>query len=140
MSLYVLDTDILTLYREQHDKVCGKVDSPPGELAITVLTVDEQLTGWYTLARRAKNDKQTILAFDRLATTVHFLASWQILPLAESGIERARALRSIRPRIKIGTNDLYIAAITLEHHAILVSRNLKDFQRVPGLQVEDWSV
>jgi tRNA(fMet)-specific endonuclease VapC len=37
-------------------------------------------------------------------------------------------------------NDLRIAAVTLEHGGILVSRNLRDFQRVPGLQVEDWTV
>ncbi len=34
--------------------------------------------------------------------------------------------------------DLKIAAITLNHDAILLSRNLKDFEQVPGLKVEDW--
>jgi tRNA(fMet)-specific endonuclease VapC len=140
MSLYVLDTDILTLYREQHETVQSKVKAPPGELAISVLTVDEQLSGWYTLARKAKNDAQTVLAYDRLASTVRFLATWPILPLSEAAIGIARRLRAVKPRIKIRTNDLYIAATTLEHNATLVSRNLKDFQRVPGLQVEDWSV
>ena len=47
MSLFVLDTDILTLYDRGDASVVRKVnDLPAAELAISVLTVDEQLTGW----------------------------------------------------------------------------------------------
>jgi tRNA(fMet)-specific endonuclease VapC len=45
-----------------------------------------------------------------------------------------------KAKIKIGRMDLRIAAVVLDHKAILVSRNLVDFQKVPGLQIEDWSV
>lgn len=42
-----------------------------------------------------------------------------------------------RPRI--GTMDLKIAAIALANDATLLSRNLRDFGKVPGLRVEDWT-
>jgi tRNA(fMet)-specific endonuclease VapC len=41
--------------------------------------------------------------------------------------------------LNIGKKDLAIAATVLEQGAVLVSRNLQDFRRVPGLTVEDWS-
>lgn len=44
-----------------------------------------------------------------------------------------------KQRIRIGTMDLKIAAIALANNATLLSRNLKDFGKVPGLKVEDWS-
>lgn len=44
-----------------------------------------------------------------------------------------------RARIRLGSMDLKIAAIALSQEALLLSRNLRDFQRVPGLRVEDWT-
>jgi tRNA(fMet)-specific endonuclease VapC len=42
-------------------------------------------------------------------------------------------------KIRIGTNDLRIAAIVLAYDALLLTRNLADFCRVPRLRAEDWS-
>jgi tRNA(fMet)-specific endonuclease VapC len=42
-------------------------------------------------------------------------------------------------RIRIGTMDLKIAAIALANDATLLTRNLSDFRKVPGLRAEDWS-
>ena len=48
MSLFVLDTDLLTLYYRGDPIVVRSVDARPAtDLAISALTVDEQLTGWY---------------------------------------------------------------------------------------------
>ncbi|MEH2414390.1 type II toxin-antitoxin system VapC family toxin [Nostoc sp.] len=46
----------------------------------------------------------------------------------------------IRQRIRIGTQDLRIAAITLSVNGILVTRNRKDFEKVPNLRFEDWTI
>jgi hypothetical protein len=49
MNLYVLDTDTLVLYEDDHDKVRRRVMlCACDELATTAITVEEQLSGWYT--------------------------------------------------------------------------------------------
>ena len=48
--------------------------------------------------------------------------------------------RLTRLKVRIGTMDLRIAAIAIAQGAVLLSKNLTDFRKVPGLRVEDWTV
>jgi tRNA(fMet)-specific endonuclease VapC len=139
MSLHVLVTDILTLYREGHAVVVPRVDSQlVPEVAITVMSVEEQLSGWYSLVRQAKRPEDLAHAYLRLASSTRFLGRWNIFSYTEAAIARFKQLQGMK--LNVGGNDLRIAAITLVHSGILVSRNLRGFQRVPGLSVEDSSV
>ena len=54
MSLAVLDTDILTLFERGHATVAAHIaEHPPAEIAISIVTVEEQLSGWYAQLRKA---------------------------------------------------------------------------------------
>lgn len=139
MSLFVLDTDHLTLYYHGDPIVVRRVDAcQPTELAISVLTVDEQLTGWYALTRQARRSEEVARAYARLGEAVVRLAHWRIPPYTESAIARVAQLKTLR--LNVGVMDLRIAAVALENHAVIVTRNRCDFGRVPALSVEDWSV
>ncbi|HEX3146954.1 MAG TPA: type II toxin-antitoxin system VapC family toxin [Gemmataceae bacterium] len=138
MSLFVLDTDIISLYQHNHPMVCAAVQSHPiSELAITVLAVEEQLSGWYNELRKAKKTAALAAVYHRMALTVRFLGHLPILSFTEPAIDRYEDLK--RLKLKIKKTDLRIAAIALENNAIVVTRNVRDFGRVPGLQIEDWS-
>jgi tRNA(fMet)-specific endonuclease VapC len=56
--------------------------------------------------------------------------------LNEAAADRFAELR--RQKIRIGSQDLKIAAIAITRDALLLSANLRDFQKVPGLRVENW--
>jgi tRNA(fMet)-specific endonuclease VapC len=66
------------------------------------------------------------------------LARWRILPYTESAIARVAQLKALRLNVRL--MDLRIASIALENAAVVVTRNQRDFRRVPGLSVDDWSV
>ena len=138
MSLYVLDTDIVTLYWEGDPLVRSRVDACPREdLAITVITVEEELNGWYSLIRRLRRPPEVARAYHRLGEAIPFLAGWRILTYTEPAMARAQQLHS--QRLNVRRNDLRIAAIVLENDGTVVTRNVRDFQRVPGLRVENWA-
>jgi len=138
MSLYVLDTDTLSLLQEGHAAVLARVAScAADDLAITVISVEEQLSGWYRRLRRAKQPEALAKVYDRLTAAVRSLSHLPILSFSEAAIHRAKALQALK--LNVGKMDLCIAAIALEHRAIVVSCNMRDFRRVPNLVVEDWS-
>lgn len=138
MTLSVLDTDMLTLVQEGHPLVAQRfLQQPVGRLAITVLTVEEQLSGWYTQVRKARHPDRLAWAYRRLTGSVSFLSQLQILTYDEAAIQRCEQLR--KQKLNVKTFDLRIASVVLEHRAILVTRNIRDFEKVPGLQFEDWS-
>jgi tRNA(fMet)-specific endonuclease VapC len=139
MSLFVLDTDVLTLYYRGDPVLMRRVDAQlPTELAISVMTVDEQLTGWYTATRKARRPAQLASAYAYLGNAVVRLARWPILPYTELAIARVAQFTALRLNVRL--MDLRIAAIALDHGAVVVTRNRRDFGRIPGLSVEDWSV
>jgi tRNA(fMet)-specific endonuclease VapC len=138
MSLYVLDTDTLQLFQDDNPMVLARVNAvAPGDLAISVVTVEEQLSGWYAQLRQAKQPERLAWAYRRLAATARFLTRIQIVDFDEPAIRRYEELK--KRKLKIGKMDLRIAATVLERGATLVTRNVRDFQRIPGLRIEDWS-
>jgi len=65
------------------------------------------------------------------------LSGVQILSFSAEAIDRYHSLH--RSKLGVKGNDLRIAAIALENSAIVVTRNRVDFERIPGLQIDDWS-
>lgn len=138
MTLYILDTDTLTLLEEGHPAVGQRfLQQRREDVAVTVLSVEEQLSGWYTQVRKAKRPERLEWAYQRLTDTVSFLAHLRIVTYDQAAMQRYEQLR--KRKIRIGRTDLRIAATILEQNAILVTRNVRDFGRVPSLQIADWS-
>lgn len=138
MTLYVLDTDHLTLLRYGHAEVVARLKAtPPQDRAITIISVEEQLRAWFTQVRRARDAEQLARAYEGLSQVVEMANSVRVLPFTRRAIKRYLDLRKVLPRM--GKLDLAIAAVVLEFEGIVVTRNQQDFKLVPGLPVEDWS-
>lgn len=135
---YILDTDHVSLLQRGDVHVVARIAGTPAtDIAVTVITVEEQLQGRLAVVRHAKSQLDVARAYDRLSETVQFYASVPIIRYDPESVVRFQELR--HQGIRIGTQDLRIAAIVLTQGAILITRNMRDFGRVPGLNTEDWS-
>jgi tRNA(fMet)-specific endonuclease VapC len=144
MVRYILDTDQFTLYRRFDSAVVARIrDVAVGDLAITAVTVEEQMSGWLSEIRKASSKqseqaRKLSWAYLQLRTTVQIVGRFSILDYTVEAHEKFVELR--RQGIRIGTQDLRIASIALLAGSTVVTRNRRDFEQVPGLQIEDWSI
>ena len=139
MIRYVLDTDHLSLNLRGHQKVRERLALVlPDEVAITIITAEEQLRGRLAQVSKAATGDTRAEAYRYLRKAITDLAKLNILDYDATAESIYQELK--QRRIRIGTQDLKIAAVTLAHHSLLVTRNRIDFGQVPGLRLEDWTI
>jgi len=131
---YLLDTNICIYIRQSRlEQVWRRFRKlRAGEAALSVITYGELLYG------AAKSAHKTT-ALERLRELVQLLPA---LPLPETAAETYRTIRA-ELELKgemIGNNDLWIAAHALASGLILVTNNEKEFRRVRGLKIQNWTV
>ena len=135
---YVLDTDTVTHQQLGHPLVVAKlrlVDR--STVATTIITMYEQLRGRLAAINRKQSDAQLQLAFHHLQSTQQYYCTARVLTFAEKATQIHQTL--LTQKVRIGTQDLQIAAIVLAHDAVLVTANQRHFTQVLGLQIEDWT-
>jgi len=143
MTYYVLDTDHLSVLQRRTEPAYSKLSEKLGRYSpdlifTTIISFQEQCQGWMAFINKAKTAEQLITAYAKLESLLQLFSVSQILSFDHKANELAEDLR--RQRIRIGTMDLRIAGIALSHNAVLLSRNLSDFGKVPSLRVEDWTI
>jgi len=137
----ILDTDHIVTLKHENDPhwntlTTNLVSSADQDFATTAITVEEQNRGWLSLINRYTEVHKQIPAYARLIELIRFFANWRIMAFDEAAADELVSLR--KERIRIGTHDLKIASIALVNDATLLSANLRDFEQVPGLRVENW--
>jgi tRNA(fMet)-specific endonuclease VapC len=140
----LLDTDHITVLRYVDDPRSLRLKNrlliaiETDDVATTIITVEEQMRGWLTRLHAERNIRQQIFWYEKLFSLLGFFQSWNIALIDDSSVRQFLKLRD--QRIRIGTQDLKIASIALARDALLLSANLRDFTKVPGLRVEDWLI
>jgi tRNA(fMet)-specific endonuclease VapC len=136
----ILDTDHVVVLLKETATTPGRLSErlrDSGEIiTTTVITLEEILRGWLAEIRRVSDTRLQITAYSRLQHATVTLAAWKLLPWNFAAAQRFEDFR--KQKIRVGSADLKIGCIALEHSATLLTRNLRDFEMIPGLQVEDW--
>ncbi len=140
MSHFILDTSISTLYSHGCAAVAANLNahSANHQISLTPVTVEEMLAGWYTQLRKARNAGELERAYDGIVRVWTSLSAIPMVRFPVSAILKYEQLNKFK--LNIGGYDLRIAAIALVIGATVVTQNTRDFNRVPGLSVVDWSI
>jgi tRNA(fMet)-specific endonuclease VapC len=131
MLKYLLDTNIVIyVIKRRPIEVMGIFNENAGRMAISAITLSELFHGAEKSAKVAQN----------LAVVEEFASLLEVLPYTAKASQHYGAIRAALEKAgrPVGVNDLHIAAHARSEGLTLVTNNLTEFERVPGLLTENW--
>ena len=131
IRMYVLDTNTLIYFFKGMGNVSTRLfKQPPKAIGIPTIVLFELEVG---IAKSSSPEK-------RRGQLEAFAGTVNLLPLGHEEVRCAAAIRAdLEKQGKpIGPYDVLIAGTVLAHKGVLVTRNTREFERIEGLQIEDW--
>jgi tRNA(fMet)-specific endonuclease VapC len=140
---FLLDTDHISILQKQsgpeYRALMPRIaQAPRSELAFCIVSFHEQVLGCNTYIAQARTTADIVrgyLMFDRVLSA---FAAALVLPFDAKASAVFDGL--VGKRVRIATMDLRIASIALSQGLTLLTRNSRDFGRVPQLLIEDWTI
>jgi tRNA(fMet)-specific endonuclease VapC len=134
--IYMLDTNILIyLIKNKPPSIAARINAldEGAALCMSFFTYAELLKG----AERSTRKAQVLSQLNQLTQVIP--VQYNTTPgLCQHYATQFTLLKTAG--IPIGANDLWIACHALSQNATLVTHNLREFERVVGLRLEDWAI
>lgn len=128
---WVLDTNIISKALRGDAVVRQRLTAHQRDsMTVTTITIAELSFGTRRSSEPVKNRERWTL----------FLRGMARLAFDEAAAEHHAELRDVLRHQPIGERDLFIAAIARANALTVVTNNIGEFARVPGLRVADWTV
>ncbi len=140
--MFILDTDHLTFLQRkdsaEHHALSERMRIYPLEkFHVTIVSFHEQVNGWNNLLQRSQLPHAIVRAYSMFE---ELLSDYTRLNVLSFDINAAAIFTDMRRNgVRVGTMDLRIAAIALDNGFTVLTRNVIDFGKVPGLDTEDWT-
>jgi tRNA(fMet)-specific endonuclease VapC len=140
---YLLDTDHLSILQRQtgenYNNLARRMAQHPlSDFAISIVTFHEQMLGSHAYINRARTPNEVVKGYEIMARIV---SDFKVLPIASFDAGAAMEYTELESqRIQLAKMDARIAAIALSRKLTLLTRNHRDFGKVAGLMIEDWTV
>ena len=141
--MYVFDSDHLSILqraagREFDDLVRRCAQELAGDFFVTIISFHEQVNGWTSYVARARDARSLVRGYSQLEGILESFSRAQLLSFSDSAADVFEDLR--KQRVRVGTMDLRIASIVIANQMTLLTRNTVDFERIPGLAFQDWTI
>jgi len=140
---YLLDTDHISVLQLQTGPAYTRLrtrmaQQPRTDLAVSIVSLHEQVLGCHAYLQRARTARELVYGYSLLTQVLRDFTIAPVLPFDDAAATVFTAL--VAQRLRVRTMDLRIAAIALARGLVVLTRNASDFGRVPGLEIEDWTV
>lgn len=140
---FLLDTDHISVLQRQSGPeyttlIARIAQVPRADLAFCIITFHEQALGCNTYIAQARTAADVVRGYRMFDRVLSAFAAAIVLPFDTNASVVFDGL--VSKRIRIATMDLRIASIALSQGLTLLTRNTRDFSKVPGLIIADWTM
>lgn len=140
---YLLDTDHLSVLQRQTGKDYSNLSTRMAhyslsDFAVSIVTFHEQMLGCHAYINRERSLNDVVKGYEMMARLVNDFKVLPILPFDAGAATTFEQLKT--QRIQLAKMDARIAAIALSRGLILLTRNHRDFGKVAGLAIENWTI
>ncbi len=140
---FLLDTDDISILQKQSGSQYAALSArisqvPRADLAFCIVSFHEQVLGCNSYIAKAKRSTEIVRGYQMFDRVLSAFAATLVLPFDKSASVAFDSL--LASRLRIATMDLRIASIAFSQGLTLLTRNSRDFSRVPGLVIEDWTI
>lgn len=126
------DTDFLIAYLQKDADAIKKLeDLQAGDDDAAITTTINAAELWKGVYRSKNKQKE-------IAKVKQLLDSLELITLDRESARMVGELDAATKSNPIGESDILIASIALSNNQVLITKNKKHFERIPGLQVEGW--
>ena len=127
----MLDTNIVIyILKRRPLEILSTFNANANRMAISSITLAELTHG------AEKSDRVT----ENLEVIDNFCSRLEVLPYGEKAAQHYGAIRAVLEKLgqPIGVNDIHIAGHARSEGLALVTNNVSELERVPGLELENW--
>ncbi|HUR55028.1 MAG TPA: type II toxin-antitoxin system VapC family toxin [Gemmataceae bacterium] len=139
--MIALDTDVMTMVLHGHAPTVARLASiPTADQGVPVIVLGELLRGRLAAIRQTEAGKGSVTlpqAYELFARTVADASRYAVLPFTPGAESLFKQWK--RAKVKVGTQDMQIAAICTDLGATLVTRNARDYAQIPGFTFDVWN-
>lgn len=137
----LFDTDHMSLIEHggaAYERIKARLRAvPPDDVATTIVSYEEQTRGWLARIAQMTTPERQVSVYSELKRQLRNYCDIAVIEFDAKAAAEFKRLR--QAGVRIGPMYLKIAAIALANDATVLTRNVRDFSRVPDLKFEDWS-
>lgn len=139
--MFLDDTNHISVWQRgegaEYQRLCTRLEAHTGDqIYVCIVSFHEMLNGWNAYSVKRGNSESLVRAYFEFEKILRDFSAMQLLPFDRKAAKVFDEFN--QQRLRVGSMDLRIAAIAIANQITLLTHNTVDFERIPGLSIEDW--
>ena len=139
--MFLFDTNHISVWQRgegaHYERLCAHLENFIGDqIFVCIVSFHEMVNGWNAYSVKKRSSESLVRTYFEFENILRDFSVMQLLSFDRKAAEVFDELN--QQRLRVGSMDLRIAAIAIANQMTLITQNTVDFERIPGLSIQDW--